>query len=95
MVAGRLSRGESNIEDAMLLTPPSTLRALSAGYRPVLHPSATELVASNALTRPSIPGSRRPDARRPAISHHSRCGGCVRFRARASRRAVDDAPCRH
>ena len=27
-------------EDAMLLTPPSTLRALSAGYRPVLHPSA-------------------------------------------------------
>jgi hypothetical protein len=26
-------------EDAMLLTPPSTLRALSAGYRPVLHPS--------------------------------------------------------
>jgi hypothetical protein len=27
--------------DAMLLTPPSTLRALSAGYRPVLHPSAT------------------------------------------------------
>src|SRR5258706_2858678 len=27
-------------QDAMLLTPPSTLRALSAGYRPVLHPSA-------------------------------------------------------
>ena len=27
---------------AMLLTPPSTLRALSAGYRPVLHPSARE-----------------------------------------------------
>jgi hypothetical protein len=26
--------------DAMLLTPPSTLRALSAGYRPLLHPSA-------------------------------------------------------
>jgi hypothetical protein len=25
--------------DALLLTPPSTLRALSAGYRPVLHPS--------------------------------------------------------
>jgi hypothetical protein len=25
---------------AKLLTPPSTLRALSAGYRPVLHPSA-------------------------------------------------------
>src|SRR6185436_5033586 len=28
------------IEDAMLLTPPSTLRALGAGYRPVLHQSA-------------------------------------------------------
>ena len=27
-------------QDAMLLTPPSTLRALSAGYRPVLHSSA-------------------------------------------------------
>jgi hypothetical protein len=27
-------------EDALLLTPPSTLRALWAGYRPVLHPSA-------------------------------------------------------
>ena len=29
------------IEDAMLLTPPSTLRALGAGYRPVLHRSAS------------------------------------------------------
>ena len=28
------------LQAAMLLTPPSTLRALSAGYRPVLHPSA-------------------------------------------------------
>jgi hypothetical protein len=28
------------LHDAMLLTPPSTLRALSAGYRPLLHPSA-------------------------------------------------------
>ena len=28
------------LHEAMLLTPPSTLRALSAGYRPVLHPSA-------------------------------------------------------
>jgi hypothetical protein len=27
---------------ARLLTPPSTLRALSAGYRPVLHPSASD-----------------------------------------------------
>ena len=30
----------SEIEDAMLLTPPSTLRAFIAGYKPVLHPSA-------------------------------------------------------
>jgi hypothetical protein len=29
---------------AMLLTPPSTLRALDAGYRPVLHPSAERRV---------------------------------------------------
>ena len=28
------------IKGAMLLTPPSTLRALGAGYSPVLHPSA-------------------------------------------------------
>jgi hypothetical protein len=34
------------LEDAMLLTPPSTLRAFAAGYRPVLHPSATELIAA-------------------------------------------------
>jgi hypothetical protein len=30
--------------DAMLLTPPSTVRALAAGYRPVLHPSVVELI---------------------------------------------------
>jgi hypothetical protein len=30
--------------DAALLTPPSTLRALAAGYRPVLHPSAMKLM---------------------------------------------------
>jgi hypothetical protein len=29
------------LHDAALLTPPSTLRVLSSGYRPVLHPSAT------------------------------------------------------
>jgi len=29
------------VDDVMLLTPPSTLRAFSAGYRPMLHPSAT------------------------------------------------------
>jgi hypothetical protein len=32
------------IKGALLLTPPSTLRAFSAGYRPVLHPSAVELI---------------------------------------------------
>jgi hypothetical protein len=35
----------SPIEDAMLLTPPSIVRALGAGYTPVLHPSAKELIA--------------------------------------------------
>ena len=33
-------RASAAIDDAMLLTPPSTLRAISAGYRPVLHASA-------------------------------------------------------
>lgn len=31
-------------ERTMLLTPPSTVRAFSAGYRPLLHPSVRELV---------------------------------------------------
>ena len=31
---------EQALQEALLLTPPSTLRAMSAGYRPVLHPSA-------------------------------------------------------
>jgi hypothetical protein len=31
---------QNALQEAMLLTPPSTLRTLSAGYRPVLHPSA-------------------------------------------------------
>jgi hypothetical protein len=34
-------KAETALGDAMLLTPPSTLRALNAGYRPVLHPTAT------------------------------------------------------
>jgi hypothetical protein len=38
--AGYVEAQES-IDDAMLLTPPSTLRTLQAGYRPVLHPSAS------------------------------------------------------
>jgi hypothetical protein len=32
---------QNKIEDAMLLTPPSTLRALIAGYKPLLHPSSS------------------------------------------------------
>jgi hypothetical protein len=36
----------SALHDALLLTPPSTLRALSAGYRPVLHASAVGLRVS-------------------------------------------------
>ena len=34
------ARANCDAAPAMLLTPPSTLRALAAGYRPVLHPSA-------------------------------------------------------
>jgi hypothetical protein len=34
-------KAEAALDDAMLLTPPSTLLALGAGYRPVLHPSAS------------------------------------------------------
>jgi hypothetical protein len=33
-------KADGALDDAKLLTPPSTLRALSAGYQPVLHPSA-------------------------------------------------------
>jgi hypothetical protein len=40
------------LQAAMLLTPPSTLRALEAGYRPVLHQSAMALMAQPAV----IPG---------------------------------------
>jgi hypothetical protein len=38
-------KAHNALQGAMLLTPPSTLRALSAGYRPVLHPSAMEEMA--------------------------------------------------
>ncbi|MGE0285912.1 MAG: hypothetical protein AB7I42_06935 [Bradyrhizobium sp.] len=31
---------ESIVADVMLITPPSTVRALAAGFQPVLHPSA-------------------------------------------------------
>jgi hypothetical protein len=34
---------KTTLDEASLVTPPSTLRALSAGYRPILHPSAMEL----------------------------------------------------
>ena len=36
------SETETAIDNALLLTPPSTLRALSVGYRPALYPSAAE-----------------------------------------------------
>jgi hypothetical protein len=39
----RYHETQNTLQDAMLLTPPSTLRAMSAGYRPVLHPSASEV----------------------------------------------------
>jgi hypothetical protein len=39
-------RARSTLQAAMLLTPPSTLRAFSAGYRPVLHPSAIALASA-------------------------------------------------
>jgi hypothetical protein len=42
---GGYREAKAPIEGAMLLTPPSTLRALDAGYRPVLHESAMELMA--------------------------------------------------
>ena len=35
-------KAENALGEAKLLTPPSTLRALNAGYRPVLHPSAIQ-----------------------------------------------------
>jgi hypothetical protein len=36
---------EGAIKDAKLLTPPSTVRAFAAGYRPMLHPSAAKAIA--------------------------------------------------
>ena len=35
------TRAQNSLENARLLTPPSTVRAFTAGYRPVLHPSAS------------------------------------------------------
>jgi hypothetical protein len=46
------SKASGALKHAMLLTPPSTLRALDAGYRPVLHPSVMGLNAA-ATTLPS------------------------------------------
>jgi hypothetical protein len=37
---GGYSEVSGALQDPMLLTPPSTLRAFVAGYRPLLHPSA-------------------------------------------------------
>jgi hypothetical protein len=41
---GGYGEAQDGIEGAMLLTPPSIVRAISAGYRPVLHGSVRELV---------------------------------------------------
>ena len=38
---GSYSEVSGALQQPMLLTPPSTLRAFTAGYRPVLHPSAS------------------------------------------------------
>ena len=38
---GGYSKSEAPLKQAMLLTPPSTLRAFTAGYRVVLHPTAS------------------------------------------------------
>ena len=38
---GDYSKSEAPLKQAMLLTPPSTLRAFTAGYRVVLHPTAS------------------------------------------------------
>jgi hypothetical protein len=43
-------KASSSIADAMLLTPPSTVRAFAAGYRPLLHPSAREGVDASRKT---------------------------------------------
>jgi hypothetical protein len=43
---------QGTMGEALLLTPPSTLRAFSAGYKPVLHSSAM----AEAITPPSSPG---------------------------------------
>jgi hypothetical protein len=40
-------KADAAMTDAMLLTPPSTVRAFLAGYRPVLHVSATVEAATS------------------------------------------------
>ena len=42
---GGYRQAQNALTGAMLLTPPSTLRAFVAGYRPVLHPSAVAKMA--------------------------------------------------
>jgi hypothetical protein len=41
-------KAEAPITDAKLLTPPSTVRAFSAGYRPVLHESTLAVIPGRA-----------------------------------------------
>ncbi|MBI5264414.1 MAG: hypothetical protein HY852_21670 [Bradyrhizobium sp.] len=40
---GGYAQADHALDHAMLLTPPSTLRAIMAGYQPLLHPSALQL----------------------------------------------------
>lgn len=48
--AAQESLQEASLQEAVLLTPPSTVRALAAGYRPVLHPSAGQQKNVGATT---------------------------------------------
>ena len=41
---GGYQNSARTLSDAKLLTPPSTLRALCAGYRPILHPTAISAI---------------------------------------------------
>ena len=57
-------------EKVVVLTPPSTVRALAAGFQPVLHPSARNPSASAGPVHPPACGT-------PAASSHPPPGGSV------------------
>jgi hypothetical protein len=56
---GGYSRGEIDTQAAMLLTPPSTVRAFAAGYQPVLHPSAMPFACIGAVPKTTSPIGER------------------------------------